>query len=188
MLFRSLTVLVAFLSPGLALAHGGADGGGLVHGLMHPLSGLDHVLAMVAVGVFAAQLGGRATWAVPAAFAGMMAVGGLMGAVGVGLPWVEAAIGLSVLALGLLVAGGVRMPVAAAMALVGAFAVFHGHAHGMEMPAGAGALQYGIGFIAGTAALHAVGLALGLATGPRMARLAGAGTALAGLGLAIVAL
>jgi len=175
-----------------ALAHpghetGGFMTGGLAHGFLHPLGGLDHVLAMVAVGLIAARIGGRAILLVPAAFLGMMALGGAAGAMGWVLPHVETAIALSVLVLGLVLALGVVPPVAGAMALVGAFAVFHGFAHGAEMPGAASGLAYGLGFLAATALLHAAGLGLGLAarrvqTRPAL-RVAGAALAAAGLGL-----
>ncbi len=175
-----------------ALAHPGHDTGGIVtgglaHGFLHPLGGLDHVLAMVAVGLIAARIGGRAILLVPATFLGMMALGGAAGAMGGALPHVETAIALSVLVLGLVLALGVVPPVAGAMALVGAFAVFHGFAHGAEMPGAASGLAYGLGFLAATALLHAAGLGLGLAarrvqTRPAL-RVAGAALAAAGLGL-----
>ena len=148
------------------------------------------MLAMVAVGLVAAQVGGRAILLVPLSFIGMMVVGGALGASGVVLPHVETAIALSVAVLGAAVAMRLTMPVAAAMALVGVFAVFHGHAHGAEMPEAASGLAYGAGFVAATALLHAVGLGLGLGMGrlgerngrPAL-RVAGAAFAAAGLGL-----
>ena len=125
----ALAVLAA--SSTVASAHmgvGHADG--LAHGFWHPLSGIDHVLAMVMVGLFAAQLGGRALWLVPAAFVAVMAIGGAVGFAGLPVPFVELGIGLSIVVLGAAVALGFKTVVAAAMALVGFFAVFHGHAHG----------------------------------------------------------
>ena len=137
-LFTSMT-LAAMASA--AEAHVGAGSiSGFINGLTHPLGGLDHILAMVAVGLFAAHLGGRALWLVPASFVTMMAVGGAAGMAGVDLPFVEAGIGLSVLALGAIVALRWNAPVSAAMTIAGFFAVFHGHAHGAEMPAGAAGL------------------------------------------------
>jgi urease accessory protein len=145
-----------------ALAHTGiGDTHGVVHGFAHPVSGIDHVLAMLAVGLFAAQLGGRALWLVPLAFVSMMAVGGTIGVVGFGLPFVEIGIGLSVVALGIALAARWHLPTVAAMALVGFFAIFHGHAHGTEMPDSVSGLTYGLGFIIATAMLHAVGIGLG---------------------------
>ncbi|MCW8130274.1 MAG: HupE/UreJ family protein [Planctomycetota bacterium] len=146
-----------------AWAHPGHAESGLAHGLAHPFSGLDHILAMVAVGLWAAQLGGRAVWAVPAAFVGMMVTGGALGMAGVPLPLVEAGILASVLVLGLLVAGAAKLPLYASLPLVAFFALFHGHAHGAELAAGASGWSYALGFVAATAALHAVGLGLGWA-------------------------
>lgn len=168
-----------------ALAHPGHQAMGLQQGFLHPLGGLDHVLAMVAVGLIAARIGGRALVLVPAAFLCMMAVGGAAGAAGLSLPYVETGIALSVAVLGAVLALGAVPPVAGAMALVGAFAVFHGFAHGAEMPGSTSGLAYGLGFLAATALLHAAGLGLGLAarrTRPTL-RVAGAGLAAAGLGL-----
>lgn len=131
-------------------------------GFSHPLSGIDHILAMVAVGLYAAHLGGRALWLVPSAFVGTMILGGLLGYYGWPLPMVEEGIGLSVVVMSLAIAMGVRLPTIAAMALVGLFALFHGHAHGNE-GAGLGIafLPYAAGFIVATALLHVSGLALG---------------------------
>lgn len=178
------------LLPATAFAHTGAGAAsGFAHGFLHPVGGLDHVLAMVAVGVFAAHLGGRALWLVPAAFVAMMALGGVAGAFSIPLPFVEIWIAASVLVLGLAVAFRWSLPAAAAMALVGFFAVFHGHAHGSEMPLDASGLSYGAGFLLATALLHGLGLAAGLAVGrtgkrSRLAVQAGGGAmALAGLGL-----
>lgn len=156
-------ILVAL--PGAALAHPGHEVGGFTHGLMHPLGGLDHVLAMVAVGLYAALLGGRALWLVPATFVGVMAIGGVIGAAGYPLPYTEAGIALSVIVLGLAVALRVSLPMLAAMALVGLFAIFHGHAHGAEIPQGASGLTYAAGFLFATAFLHATGIAIGLVAG-----------------------
>src|SRR5579883_978366 len=141
----SLLALLA-LVPVLASAHPGHGTHGFASGFSHPLLGLDHILAMVAVGLWAAQLGGRSLWAVPATFVGVMSVGGMLGLLGVPLPMVEAGILASVLILGLFIATAVRLPLAASMLLVGAFALFHGHAHGTEIPATASGLTYGLGF------------------------------------------
>jgi urease accessory protein len=151
------------LAPTAAFAHPGHDGASLVGGFMHPLSGIDHIIAMVAVGVLAARLGGRALWLVPASFVAAMAVAGLAASAGVGLPYVETGIAVSVVVLGAIVALGVAMPIAVAMGLVAFFAVFHGHAHGMEMPETMSGLAYGAGFVAATAMLHGIGIGLGLA-------------------------
>ncbi|QEN85891.1 HupE/UreJ family protein [Labrys sp. KNU-23] len=138
---------------------------GLAHGFLHPVSGPDHVLAMVTVGLFAAQLGGRAIWLVPLSFVCVMAFGGALGLVGVTLPFVELGIGLSVVVLGTIVALRLRAAIPVAMALVGFFAVFHGYAHGAEMPENVGGFTYGVGFVLGTALLHAIGVGTGLAIG-----------------------
>lgn len=179
------------LTPGLALAHPSLEhASGFVHGFSHPISGVDHILAMVLVGIFAWQLGGRALWLVPATFVALMAVGGALGVAGVGVPFVETGIALSVIVLGAVVAFGVKAPVAAAMAMVGLFAMFHGHAHGAEMPESAGGLAYAAGFMLATAALHVAGIGLGFLIGkagekhgPAVARTAGGLAAMAGLGL-----
>lgn len=155
---------VAALVPSVALAHPGhVHEMSLMQGLLHPLTGLDHVLAMTAVGLWAAQQGGRALWAWPLTFVTVMLAGGLLGMEGFALPAIEPVIAASVFVLGLLVAGSTAMPVWAGAALVGLFALFHGNAHGLEAPAnGAGAL-YAAGFVASTALLHVAGLGLGFA-------------------------
>jgi len=128
--FLQLAFLAAFLAPTAALAHTGVgDTSGFMHGFMHPLGGLDHQLAMILVGIFAYQLGGRALWLVPLTFVGVMAIGGLLGVAGIPVPFIELGIALSVIVLGAIVAFGVKVPVAAAMGIVGLFAIFHGHAH-----------------------------------------------------------
>jgi urease accessory protein len=158
-------VLWFCLAPSVALAHTGiGDTSGFAHGFMHPLSGLDHQLAMILVGLFAYQLGGRAVWLVPLTFVAVMVVGGVLGINGLPLPFVEIGIALSVVVLGAVVAFGVKAPVAVAAGLVGLFAVFHGHAHGTEMPLDAGA-GYGLGFALATALLHAIGIGVGLLIG-----------------------
>ncbi len=152
--------------PSLAFAHTGiGETSGFVHGFSHPVSGIDHILAMIMVGVFAYQLGGRALWLVPATFVLVMALGGTLGVMGVPLPFVEVGIALSVVVLGAVVALNVRAPVAAAMGIVGLFAIFHGHAHGAEMPESAGGFAYAAGFMIATAFLHAAGIAIGFAIG-----------------------
>ena len=128
-----------------------------MHGLSHPLGGLDHILAMVAVGMFAANLGRRAVWAVPLTFMSLMTLGGALGIAGIAVPFVEFGIALSIVVLGLAVAAKWNWPLAAAMALVGVFAVFHGHAHGAEMPVDAAGAEYAAGFILATGVLHIVG-------------------------------
>jgi urease accessory protein len=159
--FALAAILVAL--PGAAFAHvGGALGHGFAHGFAHPFGGLDHVLAMVAVGLLAAHLGGRALWLVPSSFLAMMAAGGALGMAGLPLPHAEIAIALSVVVLGLAIALRIGVPTLAAMGLVGFFAVFHGFAHGSEMSAGGSLYAYAFGFIAATALLHAAGMAFGI--------------------------
>jgi len=190
-MLRAAFATAATLLPTAAWAHPGHDASvGFMHGFVHPATGLDHVLAMVAVGLFAAQLGGRALWAVPLSFVSVMALGGVLGAAGIGLPFVEVGIAGSVVVLGLAVARQWKAPMAAAMALVGTFAVFHGHAHGAEMPVDALGLEYGLGFILATALLHLVGIGLGIgitgfgrAYSPRVIQLGGTAMAAAGLGI-----
>lgn len=187
----SLLALSLIALPSAAFAHTGhGDTAGLLHGFMHPIGGLDHVLAMVAVGVFAFVLGGRALVLVPLAFVGMMAVGFVLGANGVNVPFVELGIGLSAVVIGAVAAAGRSMPVAAAMALVGAFAMFHGHAHGAEMPAGASGIEFALGFVAATALLHlaGIGAAMGVSKlvgrhGRTLAQIAGGAFALGGVGV-----
>lgn len=184
------TIAVAVLLPGGADAHTfGFAHDHFTAGFAHPLGGLDHLLAMIAVGLWAAQLGGRALWAVPAAFVTMMAVGGAAGMTGMALPNVELGITGSLLVLGALILAWARLPVWAGMALVGFFAVFHGYAHGAEMPAESAALGYAAGFVLATALLHGVGLAAALYTQKAVSawliRLGGAGVAAAGVVLLI---
>jgi urease accessory protein len=190
-----LTTLTAVfvLAPAIALAHAGhGDTSGLMHGLTHPITGIDHVLAMVAVGVLSAQLSGRALWLVPLSFVGVMAVAGGFGMAGIQLPFAEAGIALSVIVLGLAVAFRLNLPVLAAMALVGFFAVFHGYVHGAEMPAAASGLPYAAGFVGATALLHGVGVGLGLLVGLEGGKLGrrvvqAGGGAMALLGIAVLA-
>jgi urease accessory protein len=172
---------------GPALAHTGV---GTVHGfgagLMHPLTGLDHLLAMVAVGLWAGLIGGRARWAYPLAFVAMMIAAGLWGMSGSSLPGVETGIAVSVVILGLAIALKAAPPLAAGTAACAIFAIFHGHAHGAELPEGASSLGYAAGFVLSTAALHGVGLALAgvlAARAPLLARVAGGGLVLAGVAL-----
>lgn len=179
------------LMPGIALAHTGVgDTSGFSHGFVHPLTGIDHLLAMMMVGVFAWQLGGRALWLVPLTFVLVMAIGGAFGVAGVSIPFVETGVALSVIVLGAAVGFRLSMPVAIAVALVGLFAVFHGHAHGEEMPENAAGLAYGLGFMLATAALHLAGIGLGFLIGriadergPAVVRITGGVVAVAGLAL-----
>jgi len=186
-----LALAFVVLFPTMAFAHPDPlHAVGFVHGFAHPIGGIDHILAMVAVGVFAFVLGGRALWLVPLSFVGMMVVGFMLGINGVGVPFVELGIALSSVVIGGAAALKAPMPVAGAMALVGVFAIFHGHAHGAEMPESAGGLLYASGFVAATALLHVVGIAAALGVsklvgkhGPVIARIAGGGFALGGLGV-----
>ncbi len=177
-------ILLCVLAPTAALAHPGHGGSSLTDGLVHPITGLDHVLAMVAVGLLSAQLGGRAVWLTPLTFLGVLAVGGALGMAGVNLPFAETGIVLSVIVLGLAVALSLSLPTLGAMALVGLFAVFHGYAHGAEMPGGALGLPYAAGFLTTTALLIGVGVGLGLLTSRRAVQVAGG--AMAALGVAIL--
>lgn len=165
----SVAVLMAIttvLAPAVALAHPEhADANGLIRGFIHPTTGIDHVLAMVAVGVLAAQLGGRALWLVPLSFVAVMAFAGALGMAGIQLPFAEVGIALSVVVLGLAIAFPLNLPTVAAMALVGFFALFHGYVHGAEMPGAMSAFPYAAGFVAATALLHAIGMGLGLLLG-----------------------
>jgi urease accessory protein len=183
----------AILIPAVAFAHTGAgDTSGFVHGFGHPISGLDHILAMVMVGVFAWQLGGRALWLVPATFVLIMAVGGALGIAGIGVPFVEIGIALSVVVFGAIIAFNIKAPVAAAMGLVGLFAIFHGHAHGAEIPEDAGGVAYAVGFMITTALLHLAGITAGFLIGRAgehygslVVRVAGGFATVAGLGILI---
>ncbi|MDR3402735.1 MAG: HupE/UreJ family protein [Chthoniobacter sp.] len=157
-----LATLSLALAPVLAHAHPGHDASGFAAGVSHPIHGLDHILAMVAVGLWAVQLGGRAKWLVPASFVSVMAIGGALGMAGVSMPFAEQGILASVLILGVLIAAAVRLPLAASMSIVGLFALCHGHAHGLEMPGTAAGLSYGAGFVIATALLHASGIMTGV--------------------------
>jgi urease accessory protein len=136
--------------------------GGFLSGVAHPVSGLDHVLAMISVGLWGAQLGAPAVWMLPVAFPMMMALGGMMGLMGLGLPGVEVGIAISAIALGTMVLMEARPPLWLAAGIVGFFAIFHGHAHGTELPENANGLLYSIGFVIATGSLHACGIAIGL--------------------------
>lgn len=158
-----VAALLGALYPTLAFAH--AEQGraaGLIAGLHHPVSGLDHVLAMVSVGLWGAQLGPPAVWLLPVTFPMVMALGGMVGLLGVPLPGVEVGIALSGILLGVAVLAEWRPPLGVAATIVGVFAVFHGHAHGTELPAGASGLLYSVGFVAATGTLHAVGIGIGV--------------------------
>lgn len=154
-------VLAAVLAATPALAHVGHGAtSGLASGFMHPILGPDHVLAMVAVGLWAGLVGGRAMWVWPVAFVGVMVVAGVLGMAGVPMPFLEPGILASVVVLGLVVAMAVKAPVWLGSVIVGVFALFHGHAHGTEVPETASGVEYLIGFAVATALLHGIGIAL----------------------------
>jgi urease accessory protein len=160
-----LLTLMLIVAAGPALAHTGEGlTGGFLSGFTHPIFGWDHVVAMVAVGLWGAVLGPPALWLLPVVFPLVMAMGGALGVAGVPLPMVETGIALSGVILGLLVALAVKAPLWAAAVLVGIFAVFHGHAHGAELPEAANAYAYAIGFVIATGLLHLGGIAVGLLT------------------------
>jgi urease accessory protein len=182
---RVVLALAAVSWPVLAWAHvGQGRAEGLLAGLRHPVSGLDHVLAMVSVGLWGAQLGPPGVWLLPVTFPMVMAFGGMLGLAGVALPGVEAGVALSGLLLGAAVLTEWRPPLRAAAVIVGFFAIFHGHAHGAELPAGASGLLYSIGFVVATGTLHAVGILIGVihrwGWGRVVLRVAGAFVASAG--------
>ena len=184
--YRALVAAAALTAPAVAIAHTGlGDTHGVLHGFMHPIGGLDHVLAMVAVGVIAAQIGGRALWAVPASFVVAMAIAGAYGMAGLALPDPAIGIALSVVVLGAVVALRVRLPIAIVAAMVAAFAIFHGYSHALEMDAARSGVAFGFGFVLATALLHLSGIALGQALtrldrGGLVARIGGAAVAVAG--------
>jgi urease accessory protein len=177
-------VLALVALPALAHVQQG-QAAGFLTGLSHPVSGLDHVLAMIAVGLWGAQLGAPALWLLPVTFPLVMAFGGLLGLLGMPLPGVEVGIALSALALGLAVATSWRPPLAVAALLVAAFAVFHGHAHGTELPPGQSGLTYSIGFVVATGLLHLAGIGIGVihrwSAGRIALRALGAGVAMGGV-------
>jgi urease accessory protein len=186
-LSRPLAAVMLLLSAGPALAHAGEGGvGGFFAGLMHPVLGPDHVVAMVAVGLWGAFLGAPAIWLLPIVFPLVMAFGGVLGIFGVPIPAVEAGIAASAIVLGLMVALAVRPPLWSAALLVGAFAIFHGFAHGRELPAGANAVAFAAGFVIATGLLHLTGIAFGLLTRWPAGRIAvrGAGAVIALTGAA----
>jgi urease accessory protein len=170
----------------VAMAHiEGGQAAGFITGLKHPWSGLDHVLAMIAVGLWGAQLGSPSLWLLPVAFPMMMAMGAMMGLIGIPVPGVEIGIALSAIVLGTMILADVRPKLAIAIAMVGFFAIFHGHAHGTELPDGQSGLLYSMGFVIATGCLHGLGVALGLVNGLPKGKLAlrGAGTFIAVMGM-----
>jgi len=195
LILTALLMMAAGVTP--ALAHGGGIGGGDVAGgffggFRHPLTGPDHVAAMVAVGLWGAVLGAPALWLLPIAFPLIMALGGVLGIAGVALPRVEIGIAVSAIVLGVMVAFMVRAPLAVAVAAVAVFAIFHGYAHGAELPPGADAIAFSAGFVIATGLLHLAGIGVGLAArrpaGRVVVRLAGAAIAIAGMIFLIAAL
>jgi urease accessory protein len=177
------------LAPGQVFAHTGEGHvDGLFHGLTHPLFGIDHLLAMILVGMIAYRIGGRALIMVPAAFIGVMIAGGVLGAAQVELPFVEVGVALSVVMLGAAIALSIPLSATVAAVLVGTFAVAHGHAHGTEVPSAASAVDYGLGFVLATALIHVAGIGLGRAadsvapSSRLLARTFGGAATVAGLG------
>ena len=186
-ILRSLWISAVFLLLSSAGAQAHIlpnDVHGFGSGFAHPLHGLDHMLVMVAVGLWAGQLGGRARWLVPASFVGVMVLGGALAMAGLRVPFTEEGIMLSVLVLGVLIAVAARFPLPASMAIVGIFALFHGHSHGTEMPANAVGYVYGAGFALATVLLHASGIGLAYVVHSvklPVVRWAGAAIAVAGI-------
>jgi urease accessory protein len=181
----ALAGLTALTTPLPLAAHEGGTAAGLASGLLHPVTGPDHVLAMIAVGIWGAQLGAPAIWVLPVTFPMVMALGGMAGLLGLPLPGVEIGIGVSAVLLGTMVGLERRPDLRVAAVLVGFFAIFHGYAHGTELPEGQSGLLYSIGFVVSTGMLHATGIGIGelrrLSWGGTALRSAGAAIALAGV-------
>ena len=182
----ALFLIFAVIPAGAACAHTqGGLVGGFASGFAHPLLGLDHIAAMVAVGLWGAFLGAPAIWLLPIVFPLVMALGGVLGILGVPLPGVEIGIAVSAVVLGLMVALAVKPHLAIAAVIVGAFAIFHGYAHGVELPEGGDAVAYSLGFVIATGCLHLCGIAIGLLArwpaGRMAVRVAGSAIAVAGL-------
>jgi urease accessory protein len=180
--------LITMACCSIAYAHPG-HGIGYLAGIAHPLIGLDHLIAMVAVGLWAYQIGGRAVWVVPASFVVLMSLGAGMGMTGMAMPFVESSIATSILVLGLLIAFSIKVGPGLGGVIVGFFAIFHGFAHGTEMPALTAPWQYGLGFVTTTAALHALGLVFGWGLGKQrqVLRVLGFLVAVAGTSMIIAA-
>ena len=188
----ALTTLSLLVMSPAAFAHPGhLVGSGFTAGLLHPFTGLDHLLAMIAVGLWAAQRGGRYLFVIPASFVTMMAVGAVAGVSGIALPMVEPGILGSLVVFGLLIALDARMPLAAGMAIIGGFALFHGYAHAVEMPTHASLAVFGSGMLLASVALHLLGIFAGrvgtLHLREIALRISGGLIALAGLVLLTVA-
>src|SRR5512147_1901448 len=159
----SALAAVVLSVPASAFAHvEGGQATGFSTGLQHPWSGLDHVLAMIAVGIWGAQLGNPALWLLPVTFPMVMSLGAMMGLLGIPLPGIEIGIAVSAIFLGVMVVGEVRPKLVIAAMLVGFFAIFHGHAHGTELPAGQSGMLYSMGFVIATGILHGIGITIGL--------------------------
>jgi len=182
------SLLTWLLASSVAAAHTGSFGGGFVGGFGHPLFGPDHVAAMVAVGLWGAFLGAPAIYVLPIVFPLVMAVGGVLGILGLPLPGAEVAIAASAVVLGMMVATAARPPLLVAALVVGVFAIFHGYAHGAELPPGADAVAYSVGFVVATGLLHLAGIALGLTVRWPAGRIGvrGAGAAIAAAGVAFL--
>lgn len=179
------------LLPGVALAHTGVgETTGFIHGFSHPIGGADHLLAMVAAGLWASQIGGKALWTVPCTFVVVMILGGFLGFFGIPILFIEEGILISVLILGVLIAGAFKFPLAYSVLIVGFFAIFHGHAHGAEMPVTVVAASYIVGFSLATAILHLAGIGLGILLQKNnqktVNRITGGAIALSGIYLAIL--
>jgi urease accessory protein len=161
---NALLILSFLLVPTLAHAHVGfGETSGFLRGMWHPPSGIDHICAMVAIGLWASQMGGRSLWLVPLTFLMLMATGGLLGMSGISLPFIEQGIIASVLILGVFIVAAIRMPLVASVVLVGLFALCHGHSHGAEMPPSVSGLQFAMGFVLATTVFHTLGIGLGVA-------------------------
>jgi urease accessory protein len=184
LVFVFLMLLFIFPEPSSAHVEGNVTGG-FLSGLAHPVSGLDHVLAMIAVGLWGAQLGNPAMWLLPVAFPMMMAFGGMLGLIGLPIPGIEVGIAVSAIVLGVMVLAEAKPQLSIALLIVAFFAVFHGHAHGTELTEGESALFYSIGFVISTGCLHGIGIAIGLLhfweTGKKAIRVAGAIVACGGI-------
>ena len=193
-MLRILAFILSSLVPSVTLAHTGShEIGGFAQGILHPVLGFDHLLAMVSVGIVSAQIGGRAIWQVPLAFVTMMVVGGITGIMGIPIPLfsVELGIAFSVFVLGIAIASTRKLPVPVTMLFVGFFAIFHGHAHGIEMPEIELPVLYVFGFVTGTALLHVTGVGIGLVSrrvnqGAYLLRHVGSGIAGIGFYLAFI--
>lgn len=185
----ALLLFTTLLFPNIVFAHGSAPSTGFIAGLSHPVLGFDHLLAMVSVGILSAQMGGRAIWRVPLTFVIIMLIGGVLGMLGISLFSVELGIAFSVLALGIALAVDKKLSPMLAMIFVGFFAIFHGHAHGTEMPNLVKPTLYVFGFVVGTAAIHIVGVLVGVFAkkikhGAQLLRYVGAG--IAGIGFYLI--